>query len=392
VKISILTPDLSHNCLGRAYLLAKILQKHYEVEIVGPLFGKGIWEPLLNDKSIRYQHVRITGKLKPYQQIRQLAKKIDGDVIYASKPLFSSFGMGLLAKHHSNKPLILDIDDWQSGIVRGRYIGLRSLYRYKYLVSSLFFLYSPLSIWNSLFGEALSRFADEITVSNDFLRRKFGGTLVCHARDTEHLNPEKFDKRKFRDRYRMPQNKKVVMFFGTPRPYKGLDDLVEAISMIVNRYIVLVVVGIDYKNSYCLDLVRRAKSLLGEERFIGIGLQPFKKMPEFLAMADAIVIPQRRSTATVGQVPAKLFDAMAMAKPIIATNVSEIPNILGRYGLIIQPGNPIGLAEAIKYILGNLPKAQRMGRKARQKAIAMYSWKAVEERLLRVFDKYAFPN
>jgi len=34
MKISILTPDLSHNCLGCAYLLAKILQKYYEVEIL----------------------------------------------------------------------------------------------------------------------------------------------------------------------------------------------------------------------------------------------------------------------------------------------------------------------------------------------------------------------
>ena len=42
MKISILTPDLSHNCLGRAYLLAKILQRHYEVEIIGPVFGNGI--------------------------------------------------------------------------------------------------------------------------------------------------------------------------------------------------------------------------------------------------------------------------------------------------------------------------------------------------------------
>jgi len=42
MKISILPPDLSHNCLGRAYLLAKILQRHYEVEIIGPMFGEGI--------------------------------------------------------------------------------------------------------------------------------------------------------------------------------------------------------------------------------------------------------------------------------------------------------------------------------------------------------------
>jgi len=38
MKISILTPDLSHNCLGRAYLLAKIIQGYYEVEIIGLMF------------------------------------------------------------------------------------------------------------------------------------------------------------------------------------------------------------------------------------------------------------------------------------------------------------------------------------------------------------------
>ena len=42
MKISILSPDLSHNCLGRAYLLVKILQRRYEVEIIGPMLGEGI--------------------------------------------------------------------------------------------------------------------------------------------------------------------------------------------------------------------------------------------------------------------------------------------------------------------------------------------------------------
>jgi len=46
MKISILTPDFSHNCFGRPWLLAKVLQKHYDVEMIGPAFGDGIWSPL----------------------------------------------------------------------------------------------------------------------------------------------------------------------------------------------------------------------------------------------------------------------------------------------------------------------------------------------------------
>jgi len=40
-------------------------------------------------------------------------------------------------------------------------------------------------------------------------------------------------------------------------------------------------------------------------------------------MGDVVIIPQRENFATLGQMPAKVFDAMAMAKPTIATNVSD---------------------------------------------------------------------
>jgi len=42
MKISILTPNLSNNCLGQAWLLGDILSKHYEVEIVGPVVSNDI--------------------------------------------------------------------------------------------------------------------------------------------------------------------------------------------------------------------------------------------------------------------------------------------------------------------------------------------------------------
>lgn len=48
MKISILTPDFLHNCFGRAWLLAKVLQRHYHVEMIGPAFGDGIWGLLKN--------------------------------------------------------------------------------------------------------------------------------------------------------------------------------------------------------------------------------------------------------------------------------------------------------------------------------------------------------
>lgn len=386
MKISILTPDLSHNCLGRAYLLAKILQRHYEVEIVGPMFGDGIWDPVANDKSIPYKSVKIRGRFKPYWQIRELAKKMDGDVIYASKPLFTSFGVGLLKKMFNSKPLILDIDDWQMGFMKEIYSSLALTQSFKPLAASALYLYSMGSYWNNLFGEKLADLADEITVSNNFLQDKFGGTIVWHGRDTEAFDPPKFDKYLLREKYQIERIKKIVMFFGTPRAHKGIEDIMKAIDSIKNQDVVLVIVGID-TDQYSKKLVEIGKEMLGD-RFRVFGLQPFEKVPEFLAMADVVVIPQRRNLATVGQVPAKVFDAMAMAKPIIATNVSDLTLILNGCGWIVEPENPKQLAETLQYVLDNPEEADAMGRKARQKCIDKYSWDAMENVLVKVFGKY----
>lgn len=388
MKVSILTPDVSDNCLGRAYLLAKILQRHYEVEIIGPMFGEGIWKPVANDKSIVYKTIRISGRLKAYSQIRKLIKKTDGDVIYASKPLFSSFGIGLSKKILKKKPLILDIDDWEMGFRKDDYSRLSRLRRIRYLVSSAFYFFSTGSYWNSFFGEKLFRLADEVTVSNNFLKEKFGGTIVWHGRDTDAFDPEKFDRDLIREKYQIKKTKKIVLFFGTPRPHKGVEDLIRALDLIQDKEIILVIAGIDSKDFFGINLVASAGKRLGERRFLDFGLQPFEKVPEFLAMADVVTIPQRKNVSTTGQIPAKVFDAMAMAKPIIATNVSGLPEILDGCGLIVEPESPEQLAAKISYLFNNLNEAKKLGGAARQKCIENYSWDSLENTLLQIFQKY----
>ena len=387
MKISILSPDLSQNCLGRAYLLAKILQRHYDVEIVGPMFGDEIWGPVVNDKSIIYKFVKISGRFKPYWQISKLVKKIDGDVIYASKPLFTSFGIGLVKKVLKKKPLILDIDDWQMGFIKESYNRLSVYRRFRFIVSSTLYFYSSGSYWNNLINEKLIHFADEITVSNNFLKEKFGGTIIWHGRDTNNFDPQKYNKKLLREKYKINDSKKVIMFLGTPREHKGVEILINAVSMIKNKDIVLFIVGIGDNDNYGKKLTETAKEMLGD-KYKGFGIQPFEKIPEFLTLADVVVIPQKNNFATIGQVPAKVFDAMAMAKPIIATNVSDLPEILDGCGWIGEPENSEKLAGAIQNVLKNPKEAEEIGQKARQKCIEKYSWDAMEKVLIKIFKKY----
>ena len=118
------------------------------------------------------------------------------------------------------------------------------------------------------------------------------------------------------------------------------------------------------------------------------GMQPFSSIPEFLSMADMIVLPQQDNSSTVGQVPAKVFDAIAMGKPIIATRVSDLPKILDGCGLIIEPGDTNALSDSIRWVLENEAEAQILGNKAREKCVREDSWDAMEKVLRGVFGGY----
>ena len=387
MKISILVPDLSHNCLGRSYLLAKVLQRRYEVEIVGPIIGMDIWGPVTGDSSICFKAIKFHGKIKPYFQTLDLLKLIEGDVIYASKPLFTSFGIGLINKAITKKQIVLDIDDWQMGIIRDLRKNLSFTSRLLSFVVSSLFIYKANSYWNNRIGEKLIFMADQVVVSNTFLKNKFGGTIVWHGRDTTAFDPSRFNKNQIRQKHGIDKEKKIVMFFGTPRQHKGLDDLIEAVKLLNNQNVILSIVGVDSNDHYSLTMANTAKKELNEN-YIGFGLQPFDAIPQFLAMADIVVVPQKKNDATVGQIPAKIFDAMAMAKPIIATAVSDLPTILSDCGWITDPDDPLKLANCIRSVLENPEIAEEMGNNARKKCIENYSWEAMEKVLFEVFQKY----
>ena len=86
----------------------------------------------------------------------------------------------------------------------------------------------------------------------------------------------------------------------------------------------------------------------------------------------------------MGQVPAKLLDAMAMSKPIVSTRVSEIPQLLEGCGLLVTPGDVDGIADAMGRILADRELAEGLGQAARERFIANYSYDAMRRILADV--------
>jgi glycosyltransferase involved in cell wall biosynthesis len=371
VKISILCADLADNAAGRAFLLARLLMPLGNVEIIGPCSGSGVWAPIEGaGVSCRI----VPGPKLPAfaRSMSELARMADGDLLCASKPRLGSAGVGYLRRLRSGRPLLLDIDDWEIGFfLRGGVWGT---------VGRSCNVLNPGGLpWTWLMG-TLRRMADGITVASRFLQQRFGGLLLPHVRDTTAWKPGAADATAARRRLGVG-TEPVVMFLGTPRGYKGVEDLAVAMAGLARSDAVLALVGTDEASA----TGRRLRELCPRSRFVpGIA---FDEVPQYLEAADVVVVPQRDTTDTRGQVPAKLFDAMAIGRPVISTRVSMIPEVLEGCGLLVAPGDPAALARGIAFLLDHPDEAAALGRRARERAVERYSFEAARRDLFPLVDR-----
>ena len=105
MKISVVAFDLSDNATGRADLLARLLAARWDVEVVGPRFGPSLWKPA-EGGPVKHRTVRA-GKYPGFlRRLPALLSLVDGDLIVASKPRPTSYGLGLLARSRRRRPLL----------------------------------------------------------------------------------------------------------------------------------------------------------------------------------------------------------------------------------------------------------------------------------------------
>jgi glycosyltransferase involved in cell wall biosynthesis len=382
-KISLLVWNLSTNDgFIRASLLEKALLKlGFEVEIIGFLFDKELYRAIPAEAKIK----TIEGGNYPefFQSISKFLKLLDGDIIYAIKPQPASFGVALLKRAYSKKPVIVDIDDWELSWYGG------DAWRYqptpKQLAKDLFKKDGALRMPNHplyiKWMEKLVNRADAVTVHTSFLQKRFGGISVPNGKDTALFDPAKYHPEESRSRYGLSEYR-ILMFPGAPRPYKGLEDVLIALDKINQPDLKLVIVGGSPYDNYDEQLRQKWGRWI-----IKLPNYPADVMPDVVAAAHVVVVPQRDTPETRAQFPLKLTDGMAMAKPVLSTRVGDIPEILGDTGYLVEPDSPEQIAEQIELIFQDLDAANERGRKARERCVEKYSIEAMAVTLKSVIAR-----
>lgn len=385
-KISLVVCNLAHELRwggARPFILAQALQKiPYPVEIVGLTF-----EPFTPPPDLDISIQVFPGKNYPsvLKSFYQLSQKIDGDIIYAYKPKPSSFGISLIKKMFTGRPLILDIDDWEMSWYGGD--------EWQYQPGSLKQFARDILKPNGALRnpdyplylkamEGLTSRADAITIHTGFIQQRFGGIYLPNGKDTTLFNPENYNSESVRSQYNL-SDYRILMFPGAPRHYKGIEDILMALDLLNEPDLRLVIVGGSPYDDYDQKLREKWGRWL-----ISIPPLPVTKMPEIVAAAHIIVVPQRNHPSALAQFPLKLTDGMAMAKPVLSTNVGDIPDILGNTGYLVAPSSPEQIAEMIKHIFSDFDQAQEKGIQARKRCVEKYSIEAMANILASILSQY----
>lgn len=377
-KISILAPDLSGGKVQRTYLIAELLQMQgYDVTVFGFMFGQKLNPP---PQTLKLSYALGCTYPKMLKTSFSLLKKIDGDIIYAMKPLPTTLGIALLKRLRSKKPVILDIDDLELN-------DLDENSQYKFSAKNLLKknngLNNPQHQLYLQWSEKLIEKANAITVGSKFLEYRYGGTFLPNSQNTNLFNADYFNPETSREKYGLSKYR-VLMFTDDITPNKGLEDVLMALEEINQLDLKLVLITYsNTTNSYLENLIKKWGNWMLLLQFP----QPsVMRMPEIISAAHIIVVPQREEKTLVAKFSGQVINGMAMAKPIIASRVGDIPETLGDTGFLVESQSPQQIAKAIQEVFNDWDKAQTKGIQARQRCLDNYSLNKMTSTLEKVIS------
>jgi glycosyltransferase involved in cell wall biosynthesis len=238
-----------------------------------------------------------------------------------------------------------------------------------------------------------------------FALRRYGGTVLCVSEHVRRHYIERFGfppdrlivlyngidlapfeavapeaRARVRAELAIPRTAPVMVTVAVLRPPKGIATMIEAMPAVLRahpeaRYLV---VG-DGETRDELEALARRHAVA--ERVVFAGART--DIPDILAAADAFVLPSLNEA-----LPTVLVEAMAAAKPIIASSTGGIPEMVepGVNGVLVPPGAPGQLAAACIRLLAAPEWGAAMGARGRRIACTRFALEAHAARLVTLYE------
>lgn len=180
--------------------------------------------------------------------------------------------------------------------------------------------------------------------------------------DSNRFSPSLPDKQiTLRQELGLYAQEQVVVTIGRLIPQKGMSNFLNMARQVVVNYrqpVRFLIVGEGPQRA---ELEAQVQALGLEQAIIFTGSR--SDTPNLLALADLFVVSSLWEAG-----PITLLEAMAMGKPVVATPVGRVPELIkdGETGFVVPVGDPAAMADRVQYLLEQPDCAARLGQKAQQ--------------------------
>lgn len=324
-KIAVITKryytnkDLIGDRFGRLFHLPlQLVRNGYECTVIAANYRKSLSEKISIDGLQFYSiPLRPAGLGAYVRQCRQLIRQLQPDFIVASGDTHFG-GFGLACSKRTGAAFVFDVYDDYSCFGTNRVPLMKTLFRFVVKRSDLVVCASePLQ-------EKLSRWNRSVLVLENGV-------------DSNLFHPG--SRSEARRRLNINNKDKVVGYFGAMEPGRGVDTLLQAVVKLHKRYpeLRLLLAG---KKDPDIDL---------NKPYIDYrGAVSQEEIPRFINASDVVVIPYPPGAQVNVSNPCKIAEYLACGAAIVATRVSNIPQILSEVPeALCTPGNAEDMARAL---------------------------------------------
>jgi glycosyltransferase involved in cell wall biosynthesis len=169
----------------------------------------------------------------------------------------------------------------------------------------------------------------------------------------------------------------VVLSLARLEPQKGLADLLQAAVHVPEATFLVAGEGAERAR---LESLARTLGVDGRVTFLGYR----DDIPRLLASCDLFVLP-----SLYEGLPISVLEAMAAGKPVVATAIAGTEEAVsgGETGLLVPPGDPPALAEAIRSVISDPRRAEQFGRAGRERALREFSAEKMVREVTRLYEQ-----
>ena len=247
----------------------------------------------------------------------------------------------------------------------------------------------PLQFIGKTLEQKTLRQADRVLTINDKLKDyviKAGASprvthVIRAGIDTELFKPSA-SIGNLRKQYGLKETDIVLFFMGWLYHFSGLKEVAQELAKETNKNLKLLIVG---EGDAFEDLKQIRNKYNLQDKIILAGQRPYTEMPSFIAASDICLLPAYPWEKVMQDiVPIKLYEYMAMKKPVISTKLSGVMREFGEDNGVVYVDEPADAIDKAKSLVKD-GKIGKLGARARE-FVQKYSWDGITDEFEKILE------